>query len=118
MLGIRKEEEEGSSFSYLMDTKSEPGLVCQARGEAPRMQAEADGVLPFRRCAQQDRQEADHAAAELIDVLMGGMQTALGDTEEGTTHSPQGSLRRLWQLGDPTRKTGGAGVGSRESSRQ
>ena len=59
------------------------------------MQAEADGVLPFRRCAQQDRQEADHAAAELIDALMGGMQTALGDTEEGTTHSPQGSLRRL-----------------------
>ena len=53
------------------------------------MQAEADGVLPFRRCAQQDRQEDDHAAAELIDALMGGMQTALGDTEEGQLIHPR-----------------------------
>lgn len=89
MLEIRKEEEEGSSFSYMMDTKSEQGLVCQARGEAPRTQAEGDGVLPFRRCAQQDRQEADHTAAE----LMGACRLPWGTQRRGQLIHP----REAWE---------------------
>ena len=90
-----------------MDTKSEQGLVCQARGEAPRMQAEGDGVLPFRRCTQQDRQEADHTAAELIDALTGARADCPGGHRGGdssvTPGKPEKTLR---QLGDPTRKKG------------
>ena len=99
-----------------MDTKSEQGLVCQARGEATRMQAEGDGVLPFRRCAQQDRQEADHTAAELIDALTRARADCPGGHRRGATGKggpgpsrqsragPQGGLE-----GDPWPRVGPQG---------
>lgn len=103
----------------MMDTKSEQGLLCQAWGEAPRTQAEGDSVPPFGRRAQQDRQKPDHIAAELIDALMGACADCPGGHRGGdNSFTPGKPEKTLWQLVDPTRRTRGEGVGSRESSRQ